>query len=217
MSLGILLIFYPAISLLGGGPDTTALLRDMGEGMRAFLLITTILFQWIIFSLNYLSVYMEGTGLRGVGLRRIRGIDFAWAISFWLAALAILTGLAWLLAQVGLEIPGEVGFLIPTDAVGRVLWVLVSFTAGFCEEIAFRGYLMTRLRLLGKTNSWIVPTLVSAVAFGACHAYQGIAGFILIAIYGVLFSLLYIKTRSLWPCIIAHFLQDFMYIFFPGQ
>ena len=99
--------------------------------------------------------------------------------------------------------PGELAFLIPTDPVGRVVWVMVSFTAGFCEEIGFRGYLMTRLRIVGKMKSWVIPAIVSSLVFGICHAYQGIPGLILLSVYGGLFAVLYIRTGRLWPCIIA--------------
>ncbi len=197
------------------GPDPQEFLKELNEGTRIFLLVTTIVFQWVIFCLNYLAVFLENTGLRGVGLRRIRLLDFAWGASFFLAALLILSGLAWVMARVGLELPGETALLIPTDPVGRVIWVLVSFTAGFCEEIAFRGYLLTRIRLLLKSQSWLVPTAISSILFGLCHSYQGIAGMLLITVYGVMFALLYIRTGTLWPCIIAHFFQDVMYAFVP--
>jgi len=215
--LAILLVFYPGISLLGIGEDPSAMLRNMSQnqGILLFMLIVTVMVQWTIFMFNYAAVYLENTGLAGIGLTRIRMVDFAWALAFLLAANLILSGLAWLLAQVGLPMPGEVGNLIPTSSGGKVLWVTVSFTAGFCEEVAFRGYLMSRLRILMKSRSWVVPTIISALAFGACHAYQGWPGFILITVYGVLFSLLYIRTGRLWPCIIAHFFQDFGALFFP--
>ncbi|MCX6835736.1 MAG: type II CAAX endopeptidase family protein [candidate division Zixibacteria bacterium] len=208
-------MLYPGLSLLGMGEDPAQLLKSLNQGTLIFLLIATVLFQWTIFLFNYVATWFEGTGLPGVGLTRLRTVDFAWGISFFLSAWLLLTGLAWLLAQVGLPLAGEIGLLVPQEPFGKLLWVLVSFTAGFCEEIAFRGYLMTRLRLLGRFQSWIVPTLISAVAFGICHAYQGIPGFILITIYGILFSLLYIRTGRLWPCIIAHFFQDFGALFLP--
>ena len=213
--LAILLIFYPGMSLLGISEDPSAMLRNMNQGILLFMLIVTVMVQWTIFMFNYAAVYLENTGLAGIGLTRLRIVDFAWAFAFILAANLILSGLAWLLAQAGLPMPGEIGNLIPTSMGGKVLWVGVSFTAGFCEEVAFRGYLMSRLRILTKARSWLVPTIVSAVAFGACHAYQGWPGFILITIYGVLFSLLYIRTGRLWPCVIAHFFQDFGALFFP--
>ena len=210
-------MLYPALSLVGvAGTDTAAMLRDMTKGMLMFTLIVTVLMQWGIFTLNYAALFTEETGLKGIGVRRITPLDLAWAVAFFLAAILVLSGLAWVMASFGLEIPSEIELLIPQDFQGRVLWVVVSITAGFCEEVAFRGYLMTRIRLLTKSNSWIIPTIISSLVFGVCHSYQGIAGFILISIYGLLFSLLYIRTRSLWPCIIAHFFQDVMYIFFPS-
>ena len=217
LSLITLLVLYPAVSMIGVvGTDTAAMLRNMTQGMLMFTLIVTVLMQWGIYTLNYAALFTELTGLKGIGIRRITPLDFAWGLSFLLAAILILSGLSWVMARLGLEIPSEIELLIPQDFKGRILWVVVSITAGFCEEVAFRGYLMTRIRLLTKSNSWIVPTIVSAVVFGVCHSYQGIAGFFLITIYGILFSLLYIRTGSLWPGIIAHFLQDVMYIFFPS-
>ena len=214
-SLVILLVLYPAMSLAGIGEDPSAMLRNMNQGILLFMLIVTVLVQWTIFMFNYAAVYLEGTGLPGIGLKKIRMVDFAWATAFLLAANLLLAGVAWVLAQIGLPMPGEIGNLVPTTLAGKVVWVGVSFTAGFCEEVAFRGYLMTRLRILLKGNNWLVPTIISAVAFGACHAYQGWPGFIVITIYGALFSLLYIRTGSLWPCIIAHFFQDFGALIFP--
>jgi hypothetical protein len=215
VSMFILLVFYPLVSLLGLEDDPGAMLRSLNQGALIFLLVATILFQWTIFLFNYVTLYFENTGLAGVGLGRIRPLDFAWAGAFFLAAWTILTGLAWFLAQIGLPMPGEIGLLIPTTTFGKVVWVVVSFTAGFCEEIAYRGYLMTRLRLLLKSKSWVIPTIVSAVMFGVGHAYQGVPGLIVITAYGVLFSLLYIRTGRLWPCIIAHTFQDLGALFLP--
>lgn len=215
VSLTLLLVLYPGVSLIGVGEDPTILLKSLDQFMLMVLLVTTIIFQWVIFSVNYVSVSLEGTGLKGLGIARIRPIHFAWGIAFLLAANLLLGGLSWVLGQIGMPLPGEISMLIPKDPAGRIVWVMVSLTAGFCEEIAFRGYLMTRLRLVGKFSNWVIPTIISALAFGACHAYQGMPGFIVISVYGALFSLLYIRTGSLWPCVIAHSLQDLGALIWP--
>ncbi|MBU8933744.1 MAG: CPBP family intramembrane metalloprotease [candidate division Zixibacteria bacterium] len=214
LSLFFLLIVYPGVSL-AFMEDPSLVLGNLNAGMLMVLLVSTIVMQWGIFLVLYMSLYLENTGLTGLGFKRIRGIDFAWAISFLVASNMILAGLAWFLAQVGLPMPGEIAMLIPTDTTGRIVWVLVSFTAGFCEESMFRGYIMTRLRLVGRFKSWVIPTIASSLAFGACHAYQGLPGLIVITTYGLLFALLYIRTGSIWPCIIAHFFQDFSALFIP--
>lgn len=214
ISLLFLVVGYPALSI-GPDMDPTAMLENMSDDVRLLLLIATIIFQWLIFLVLYITSYRENTLLAGLGLKKIRLVDFAWAISFLAAAMAILSGLAWVLGQIGLPMPGEISNLIPEDPMGKVVWIFVSFTAGFCEETAFRGYLMTRLRLVTKAKSWIIPTIVSSAVFGACHAYQGWPGFILITIYGSLFALLYIRTGTIWPCIIAHTFQDLLALIIP--
>lgn len=201
-----LLVGYPAITLLGSPQDTIAQLDSMDPIMLILVLLGTIVIQWIIFGINYLAIYLEGTGMAGIGLRRITSIDFAWGIAGLLAILVILAGLEVFMARIGLPVNGEVGNLIPKGAFGKVVWIMVSITAGFCEEVAFRGYLMTRLRLIGKFNSWLIPVAVSALLFGAMHSYQGLSNVIIIAVLGLTFSILYIRSGSLWPGVIAHFL-----------
>ena len=215
LSLGILLLLYPGMSLAGLGQDYSELLKDMSSGFLIVILVVTVLFQWAIFLVNYASVYLEGTGLKGIGLKRIRLIDFAWAFAFMLTAWLVLSAISWMLGQVGLPSSGDVSWLIPKDSTGRIVWVFVSFTAGFCEEVGFRGYLLTRLQLLFGVKSWIIPAIISSLAFGACHVYQGLPGFILVSVYGLMFSALFVRTGRLWPGIIAHFFWDFGALFFP--
>ena len=72
-----------------------------------------------------------------------------------------------------------------------------------------------RLRMVFNLQNWVIPAIVSSLLFGACHSYQGWPGFIAISIYGLLFALLYIRTASIWPCVIAHSLIDIGALFFP--
>jgi membrane protease YdiL (CAAX protease family) len=211
-----LLVLYPVISVLyGGDPSALEALAD-NQGALMVILIVTVMLQWIIFLFVYLAAYLEKTGMAGLGFKRFRfPLDLVWAFAFFLGALVVIEVLALALAALGLPMPGEIAFLIPQNTWGRIIWVIVSFTAGFCEEGMFRGYLLTRLRTLGKFNSWWIPVIISSVAFGACHAYQGWAGFILTAVYGAMFAWLYIRTGTIWPCVIAHTFQDIMALFVP--
>lgn len=214
VALFLLLIAYPIFSVaFAGDPEDLNVLLD--DTILLFTLIATIMMQWMMFMLLYVASYREQTLLRGLGLTPFQGIHVVWALTFLLVANLILTGVALVLAQLGMPMPGEIAFLIPKDTLGRIVWVLVSATAGFCEEIAFRGYLMTRLRILGKTKTWLMPVVVSSLTFGILHAYQSLPGVIILTIYGAMFALLYIRTRSLWPCVIAHFFQDFTALFIP--
>jgi len=52
-------------------------------------------------------------------------------------------------------------------------FVLVSISAGICEELLFRGFLMW---YIGQFGPIIVAVLISSILFGFAHAYQGWKG-----------------------------------------
>jgi membrane protease YdiL (CAAX protease family) len=177
--------------------------------------VTTVVFQWIIFFVMFTATYRERTGLYGIGFKPLRAFDLVSGLAFFAAAALTMSGLAILMERIGYPLPGEIAMLIPTDAFGRVVWVAVSLTAGICEEALFRGYLMTRLRVLMKTDSWLWPLIISSVFFGMAHGYQGPNGMILLSVYGLILGGIFIYTKSLWPVIVVHALQDLMALFFP--
>lgn len=216
ITLGFLLIIWPAASIIMVGNPAEAL-KTLALSPILLIYLPTIVTQWLLFLLIYLTTYREETGLRGIGFKPIRLLDFLYAVAFLLVSNLLLTLLSLLLAQIGLPFQGEIQFLLPKTGAERIFWIILSLTAGICEEVAFRGYLITRLRLLGKTKSWILPVFVASIIFGSGHSYQGLSGFILLSVYGAMFAALFIKTGSLWPCIIAHFFQDFSALFYPFQ
>jgi membrane protease YdiL (CAAX protease family) len=137
-------------------------------------------------------------------------LDFVIAIGFWAVSLAVLVGLAHL---VGLADPSRVDeakhllrAIGPRSLRELLFWVLLSSSAGFCEEIIFRGYLQRQFAaLLG--NVWI-GMLLSAGIFGLSHGYEGSRRMLLIAVYGALFGALTIWRKSLRPGMIAHAWHD---------
>jgi membrane protease YdiL (CAAX protease family) len=44
--------------------------------------------------------------------------------------------------------------------------------------------------------------------FGLAHAYQGATGILVTGVLGLVFGLLYLRSKSLWPLVIAHGLID---------
>jgi uncharacterized protein len=87
-----------------------------------------------------------------------------------------------------------------------VLLLVWSFAA-FGEEIAYRGYLMTRAADLGRGSrlaSWLA-VLVVAVLFGLGHAYKGPAGMIDSGVAGLILGAAYmVSGRNLWASVLAH-------------
>lgn len=216
ITLLFLMLIWPAASVIMVG-DPNEILEQISLSPILMIYLPTIVTQWLLFLLIYLTAYREQTGLKGIGFKRIRLIDFFYAIAFLLASNLILTLISLFMTKIGLPIPGDVEFLLPKTGTERVFWILLSLTAGICEEVAFRGYLITRIRIMGKTKSWILPVIIASIIFGSGHTYQGLGGFILLSIYGAMFAMFFIKTKTLWPCIIAHFFQDFAALFYPFE
>ncbi|OGC89802.1 MAG: hypothetical protein A2W25_02865 [candidate division Zixibacteria bacterium RBG_16_53_22] len=99
-------------------------------------------------------------------------------------------------------------FLLPVTATERIVWFFLSLGAALSEEITFRGFAVSRMKML--TGGYFIAATVSSAAFSMGHLYQGVAGVFLTFVYGMLFAGLFVARRSVFPCIIAHFLQDAM-------
>lgn len=83
--------------------------------------------------------------------------------------------------------------------------VFMAFVATW-EEIAFRGFLLTRLRAV--FNRWWLAIPVGAVMFGLCHGYEGPMGMAQTTLLGVVMGLLFWWRRSLVPGIVFHTLNN---------
>jgi membrane protease YdiL (CAAX protease family) len=96
----------------------------------------------------------------------------------------------------------------PRTKMEKRLWFFVSLTAGFCEELVFRGFLFFILLTIFPNLSIIIVLIVGSVIFGHIHSYQGFSGIIKTTISGALFGCLYLATGSLIPGMIFHFIGD---------
>jgi len=77
----------------------------------------------------------------------------------------------------------------------------LAVTAGVCEEIIFRGYLIAYLAAFLPV--WPAAVL-GGVAFGLAHAYQGTPGMVKTGATGVFTGALYVGTGSLLWSMLIH-------------
>lgn len=99
----------------------------------------------------------------------------------------------------------QVERMLPHAAEELKTFYALSATAGFCEELLYRGYLMWYL------EHWmgLVPTLAgSSILFGVGHAYQGWRGVVTTGLFGGLLGVLYLVTGSLVTPMLVHALVD---------
>ncbi len=97
------------------------------------------------------------------------------------------------------DVQGNVGLLL-------LLLVLSWTLAAVVEEVAFRGFLLTRLRetLGGGPVALAVAVLASSVLFGVLHSEQGVVGVVAVALDGVAFCALRLYYGTVWAAVLAH-------------
>jgi membrane protease YdiL (CAAX protease family) len=178
---------------------------------RLSLYLSTIAFELVLLG------YVWLLGLRPAG-KRLRDViggkwmrpsdvlrDIGVALLFWMVVVTFLAIVNVTLGQdsVGLK---AMRALLPQGALELAIWVTLSVTAGFCEELVFRGYLQRQIfALTGMAPAAVVG---QAIVFGSVHLYQGVRGAIAITGYGALFGILAISRNSLRPGMMQHAGQD---------
>jgi membrane protease YdiL (CAAX protease family) len=172
----------------------------------------TIAWEWALAGIAYWGLRLKKTSLREVLGERRRGaneffVDAGIAGAFWIVSMLLLAIVAFFLKLLHLQTAQkQISALAPSSIAEVVLWVALSVSAGICEEFLFRGYLQRQFaRATGRL--W-VGVLVSSVLFGGAHGYEGIAGMLMITVFGALFSLLAIRRESLRAGMIAHAWHD---------
>ncbi len=125
-----------------------------------------------------------------------------------------LRGVLWLLPAllVPVVVLAATGVGVGGALVPGFAWLALA--AGFNEEIWFRGIVLAAFRHLGARYA----VLATSVLFGVLHLVNLLGGksplyavlqLLFAALFGVVFALLTVHTRSLWPAIAIHALYDF--------
>jgi membrane protease YdiL (CAAX protease family) len=160
-----------------------------------------------------LAAYVVRVGRRRSALRGLLGkgwhsagrasLDLALA-----AAVFCLVQLGEFLAQHGSGATGNAArnALLPSSPAESALWLLVAVSAGFCEELVYRGYLL--IQLSHFSGSLLLGCLAQAVLFGLAHAEQGPGVALRFALYALLLGALAIRRRSLIAGMLAHIALD---------
>jgi len=91
----------------------------------------------------------------------------------------------------------------------------VAITAGITEEVLFRTYPIERLT--EWTGSVWLAAFISIILFAGMHIpFWSLGGGIQIGIGTIIWTLIYIKTRSIWAMMIMHVVNDlFAFVLLP--
>ena len=177
----------------------------------AAVLVDVLIPSLVMLAMAAVSLMARRKGLGSLGLRRVRG--FAQLMLKMLGVAAV-----WSLVQLSVTIPlanhvsgqkqnvsafadleGNVGML--------VLLLVLGWTLGaFAEELAYRGYLQTRLTQAFGSGRFAVWTavLITSVLFGAAHSEQGAIGVFVVTLDGIVFSAVRNHYRTVWASVLVH-------------
>lgn len=100
---------------------------------------------------------------------------------------------------------GGLAKYLPQTAPELRSFVGVSTTAGIVEEVVYRGFVIW---YLGQFMPLWAALIVSSIAFGFAHGYQGVNGALRTGLVGMAFGIYYVVTGSIWLPILAHVLLD---------
>jgi membrane protease YdiL (CAAX protease family) len=103
--------------------------------------------------------------------------------------------------------------MLPRTPKERGLWILLSLTAGFCEELLYRGFMPAYLAHIFPGVPLLIAIIIAAVLFGVGHIYQKLTGVLGTGVMGLVFGLLYFFTGSLLLPMIVHALFDMRLLF----
>ncbi len=98
------------------------------------------------------------------------------------------------------------------DSIKESVWfVPLALSAGICEEVVFRGYLIRYFESLLGDQSWSawLAMLIPAAVFAWGHRYQRRIAMIKIFLLALAFGTLFIVSGSLLWCALIHFGIDF--------
>jgi membrane protease YdiL (CAAX protease family) len=149
---------------------------------RALGYFVVIIFEWSVVAFIWFGADQRGIRLADlVGGSWARPINFlrdiAIAVAFLIVSAGVLSGLDYFVKTA----PNQaIRNLLPQSPIEIVLFLATSLTAGFCEELIYRGYLQRQFATL--THAVTGGIILQAIAFALSHGYQGWRFVLLIAV-----------------------------------
>jgi membrane protease YdiL (CAAX protease family) len=181
----------------------------------AFDVGLVLIMEWVVLAV-LVAVWIpriERLPLSSIGWNRPKWRHLGLGLLAYLLATIALTISGFVLPALGLE---PIRALQPTlKGYGVPVLLGLFVTGAVLEEIFYRGYLIERLtavlkhRGLAVFTSWLAFTLVHLHFFGVGPTID-------IGILSAALVVLYLKEKSIWPCIVLHGINNGLaYLVFP--
>ena len=206
--------------------ETRALKTGTNPRRKVLAYQRILVVEWVAAAIAWIALRSEvflvwpaarQTGLQTIGMSFVLGLVFALMAGSLLQAYFTRRNPKMRLQT--LKAFRRMAFILPVSSEERAWFALVSITAGICEEVLYRGFLIRYL----SSDPWHlglwVALAVSCLAFGLAHGYQGLYGIIGTAVLGAVFGTVFVLTGNLWLPIAMHAVIDLRILFLlrPGE
>ncbi|HJT55450.1 MAG TPA: type II CAAX endopeptidase family protein [Ktedonobacteraceae bacterium] len=221
---GVFLTLVPWIAFalllnsLGGGKTSSSVPlspeQDLAAAIISLIFSTIVEGAFLIAPFYYANAAVRWItphaklALSALGFRKFSaGRTFFWIVILILAILAVNNIYQYLITAFHLNLQTNDQVLLaeskkaPLTTYATLL--VAVFIAPFCEEIFFRGFVFQGLRR-GMPIGWAI--VFSALLFGVAHADPG--SFAVLFIIGIALAFLRWRTKSIWPGMILHMLNN---------
>jgi membrane protease YdiL (CAAX protease family) len=111
-------------------------------------------------------------------------------------------------AQQAISQYARIWFFMPYSATERWWFAGACLSAGICEEIIYRGFLIPFLATGPVALGPWGAILIAAIVFGLAHGYQGWTGMVATGVIALLMTTLFIASGHLWLPMLVHALMD---------
>lgn len=186
------------------------------EGLQEHLVILVLLSSLVLEGVMLLGAWLFSGLKYRCGWNALGFRSFNMKRALILVPVVLLAGLLInylyqvLISLVGIEPPPAVPpEFIQSGLSLAMLSLLAIFVAPIAEETFFRGFIFTGI---GKRFGYGWGAIASALLFAFAHIQPG--ALLPIFLLGLLLAWLYIRTHSIWPCILTHFAYNSLALLF---
>ncbi len=212
LAAGAILVAILALAAVSGsaGEESDPLPFEGGElfGVPATIVLFALLEGAFVIAAFSFSVVKYGAGLSALGFTRPRGsVPYLQAVGAWLVGIAgvLLWSLTVNLLNIEFLVPPESARDLLAQAGGSfaIAFLLVGIWAPVAEEVFFRGFALSGF---ADRYGLTLAVVLSSALFALAHL--DIASLAPTFILGLALGWVYLRTRSIWPCIFVHGLHN---------
>jgi membrane protease YdiL (CAAX protease family) len=208
----LFIVLLVVVQPIHGAVTYRRYVRQIEAGMpanRVALYRQTLVLEWAALAVLALAWWLFGRPVMELGMSVPGGIGF------WIGCGAVLLAWFWRKATAlseqerasQLDSLGNLVHFLPRPGREYRYFFGLSITAGVVEEIVYRGFM---LWYLAHFMPLWAAVLLSSVAFGLGHSYQGLSGGVRTGLVGLVFAVLYVVSGSIWLPILGHALLDIL-------